>query len=64
MFVQSVLYFSYWEIRHEEESGMSAQEHTPQNQENDFIDFVKAAGVSSGIFFLIFIIAIVIDFVK
>ncbi|MBA4544071.1 MULTISPECIES: YqzM family protein [Thermoactinomyces] len=43
---------------------MSAQEHTPQNQENDFIDFVKAAGVSSGIFFLIFIIAIVIDFVK
>ncbi|MGA9173894.1 MAG: hypothetical protein WBZ33_07980 [Thermoactinomyces sp.] len=43
---------------------MSAREHTPQNQENDLIDFMVAAGVSSGILFVIFVVAIVVDFMK
>lgn len=34
------------------------------NQENDFIDAVKGTLISGSIFFVIFVIAIVIDFMR
>jgi hypothetical protein len=41
---------------------MKAHENAPQNQENDLIDMMVATGVSSGIFFVIFVVATVIRY--
>jgi hypothetical protein len=34
-----------------------------ENKENEFIDFIVAAGVSGGLFFAIFIVAMIIELV-